>query len=366
MKLVYLYNQLGAGPVSISKILVRQLSCNQDYLFIVNDKISEKTKGNIFVVRAPKNFGKRIVLRFFVEWIFVPFTLIRYRICEIICFGNFNLIPFWGNRRVLVHHPYLVNDDELYQLNYRGVIIELVKRITFRIHNRIFPATTHIFQTQQFMDEAIHRYGIRQSQLLPNPVSDVFESFPSAAIENFNVVRAAELANGVIRIVYISRYYPHKYHCFFNELLVALRQKGFVPLLQITIDESLVDGDPDMIALLKRSDVENLGEIPQARLAAVYKRASICVFPSKIETYGNGLLEAAIFGLPVLTLARPFARDVLQKAYMPFRDAEEASNLIGQLCSDRSFYSERSTAAYRVGSIALRPAEWAKRMIGTD
>lgn len=51
--------------------------------------------------------------------------------------------------------------------------------------------------------------------------------------------------------------------------------------------------------------------IPYEKLLEVYTNAKGLLFPSRIESYGLPLIEAAIFGLPIIAADLPYSRDVL-------------------------------------------------------
>ena len=55
------------------------------------------------------------------------------------------------------------------------------------------------------------------------------------------------------------------------------------------------------------------GSVPYDELLTYYKRCNGLLFPSKIESFGIPLIEAAIFGLPIIASDLPYSHDVLSE-----------------------------------------------------
>ncbi|MBD5408322.1 MAG: glycosyltransferase family 4 protein [Treponema sp.] len=60
------------------------------------------------------------------------------------------------------------------------------------------------------------------------------------------------------------------------------------------------------------SVVDCIENIPYEELLSYYKRSDALLFPSKIESLGLPLVEAAMFGIPVVAADLPYAREVLE------------------------------------------------------
>ena len=58
--------------------------------------------------------------------------------------------------------------------------------------------------------------------------------------------------------------------------------------------------------------IKCIGSVPFDELLTYYKRANIILFPSKIETFGLPLIEASMFGTPIIASNLPYAREVLE------------------------------------------------------
>lgn len=60
------------------------------------------------------------------------------------------------------------------------------------------------------------------------------------------------------------------------------------------------------------SVIKCIGSIPYEELLTYYKRCDGLLFPSEIETFGLPLIEAAMFGKPIIAADLPYAREVLE------------------------------------------------------
>jgi glycosyltransferase involved in cell wall biosynthesis len=94
--------------------------------------------------------------------------------------------------------------------------------------------------------------------------------------------------------------------------------------IYFTLDK-LPDNLMQLIREHKLESVVNfLGAMPYDKLLRCYKSADALLFPSKIESFGLPLVEAACFGLPVVAARLPYAEEVLETYYNKyFVDADD-------------------------------------------
>ncbi len=154
--------------------------------------------------------------------------------------------------------------------------------------------------------------------------------------------------DGIFRLLYVSRYYPHKNHEYLVEL--AGRWKDFGSgkiLLQCTVDPDSAPGR--RLASRARSlgvddMIELLGELTSDELARRYREADALIFPSRMETFGNPLLEAMAHGLPVLAADRPYAHEICGDSalYFSLDRVDDARRKIEQLRLEQNRYADCS------------------------
>ena len=128
--------------------------------------------------------------------------------------------------------------------------------------------------------------------------------------------RRAWREDGVLRILYVSVYYPHKSPGDVCRLVELLERRGIRAHATITMTLEEVGRSPgsalDLIAMerLWRAGKLTLGRQPYGALPQVYDSHDIFVFPAVAETFGHPLAEALSSAIPVIAADTPVAREV--------------------------------------------------------
>ncbi|MFW6113567.1 MAG: glycosyltransferase family 4 protein, partial [Actinomycetota bacterium] len=90
-------------------------------------------------------------------------------------------------------------------------------------------------------------------------------------------------------------------------------------------------GRAELNRIVSHPGVKWLGHLPQRELEAVYRGASLFVYPSLYEGFGLPVLEAMVRGLPVVTSNTSSMREVGEEAAL-LVDPEDASDIRRALC----------------------------------
>ena len=144
----------------------------------------------------------------------------------------------------------------------------------------------------------VNRYGTRE-EMFANPMP-----------------RRSWRADGVLRLLMVSVYYPHKRPGDICRLVEQLEAQGIAAHATITMTLDEVRRSPgsalDWIAMerLLAAGKLTLGPIPYSELPALYASQDVFVFPAVAETFGHPLAEALSSGLPVIAADTPVAREV--------------------------------------------------------
>lgn len=126
---------------------------------------------------------------------------------------------------------------------------------------------------------------------------------------------------------------------------------------------------PSLEALAKRhgveADVRALGLVPEDRLAALYRSATLFAFPTRFEGFGLPLLEALALGVPAIASDLPVLREIAGDAarYCAPEDPAGWARAIAELTGDAAARAtlarrglERARAFdYRLAAEALLP-----------
>jgi glycosyltransferase involved in cell wall biosynthesis len=162
-------------------------------------------------------------------------------------------------------------------------------------------------------------------------------------VEAFDTVpRRAWRADGVLKILYVGVYYPHKVP---GDLVLAAEQlsaRGIPCRVRLTMDEAQIAATSGALWDLfhvRRGIAEGLvelGPIPYAQLPAAYAAHDLLAFPSISETFGHPLVEALSAHIPIVAADTAINREILGdcgRYYTPLRP-EEMAEAIRKLDSD--------------------------------
>jgi glycosyltransferase involved in cell wall biosynthesis len=356
MKIIYLYNQLGAGPLMISSLLINSFTVEDDVYVVANNIIKISNKGkNILILKSHNNLLVRLLFRLIIEIFVIPFVAWKYKAKSLLAFGNFNLIPFPIKKKVLIHHPYLVDDLALSKLPIKAYTVEKLKRFYFKLQVRLFKNNQYIAQTETFKKNLKSKFNLNNVELIPNPITDKI-NFPSD--ESFKrILKEKSNSLSELKLLYVSRYYPHKNHQFLIDLAKKLGQSDFKISILITVDINTLPSNLRN-EINQSSVLTNIGEIEQQHLNEVYRENHLCIFPSLTETFGNGLIEAAKFGLPTIAFDLPYIKDVLGENVTYIDSVESCITHIKLLMNDKSLYEMQSKNIYHYSSRFIDVDSW--------
>lgn len=372
--LINLYNQTAAGPKNISLNLISELmSDSKDacHFYIIVPDIQEysalSSTNNVHIIKLQKvnTFIAKVALRIYLDVILVPKLIKKYRITSMLAFGNFLLSPVSIKKVVLLHHPYLFDDLLIRKLPFFSKLIEKVKRFTFWI--TLKNVDVLVVQSQYVLD-AFKKVWANASVLLtiiPNPISKDFIAQSASEINFIVDQRVASLGDG-LTILYVSRFYPHKNHEFLLKVSSELSSANIRHKILVTVDPEISGADVFLNAVASEDlPIINLGEIKQIDLAEFYKTAHLFLFPSKSETFGNPLVEAMSYGLPVIAPSLEYAYSVVGESGTYYEPDNEKDCVfkITELIHDSSSYYKKSIDSHQAFKSYPNVADWSKRYI---
>jgi glycosyltransferase involved in cell wall biosynthesis len=112
------------------------------------------------------------------------------------------------------------------------------------------------------------------------------------------------------QFAYVAEAHPHKNHKALLQAWRLLLARGLRPGLHLTVTSAYPRVLAEIAALRQAgADVVNHG---YADPAPIYARCGYQIYPSLVESFGLGLLEAADAGCAVLAADRPYVRAVIE------------------------------------------------------
>jgi glycosyltransferase involved in cell wall biosynthesis len=145
--------------------------------------------------------------------------------------------------------------------------------------------------------------------------------------------------DGVLRMLFVSVYYPHKDPSTLVRATVALNRRGERAVARITMQEREFQPwacGPRDYRELTAPEVQpfiQLGQVAHSRIGEVNRDHDVIVFPSVSETFGFPLIEAMAMGRPVVAADTMINREICGPAALYFRpfDADALTNVLIEL-----------------------------------
>lgn len=154
----------------------------------------------------------------------------------------------------------------------------------------------------EFMKSGLSKYwGI-------SPYSvDLFPFFST------QIIPQQEIKRDKYSYYYISDGHPNKmHHHLLNAFAIASSTCSNIKL-HLTVSKQY----PELIQTIedfnkKGIAIENMGWCGKEKLKEIYQKGGFLIFPSSLESFGLGLIEAAQYGMPILASDLPFVHEVIR------------------------------------------------------
>lgn len=171
-----------------------------------------------------------------------------------------------------------------------------------------------------------------------NPYGTINDSFKPGP------QKRAWRADGVLRLLYVSVYYPHKVPRLLCQAVDKLNDMGIKSHATITISleecQEMRGSDLDYFIVKDALDrgIVTLGHHDYNNLPGLYRENDVFVFPSVSETFGHPMAEAMSTGIPVIVSETPVNREICGDAalyFKPFSYSELVERVL-ELDADQS------------------------------
>jgi glycosyltransferase involved in cell wall biosynthesis len=219
-----------------------------------------------------------------------------------IYFGNLPPIVRSTNSMVYFHNRYLLLDSKsLYRESFSLFIKYSLQKIyiNYFIRNVDFVGC----QNKKIKKDFVDKYNFTNVELLP--------FYGSCNQKN-------QLHEKIYDFCYVSLAYPHKNHKLLFEALEILGKKRLSISVVVTIQEEKKDliNQLNQINTLYKIKIINLGEITKEEVCALYEKTKCMIFPSTIETFGLGLVEAVEMGLDVIAADLSYTHEAISTSFL--------------------------------------------------
>lgn len=149
-----------------------------------------------------------------------------------------------------------------------------------------------VFQSNNALTKFISEYTFKQ---------DNCKVFPFYKEKQISEVKKLKIRKIPKSFVYISLDYPHKNHALLLDVWEALLSDGYAPSLILTIpfdNQRLCDRIEALNS--KGCQIQNHGLVEYRHCLELTSTAEFCIYPSKSESLGLGLVESHLLGNKII------------------------------------------------------------------
>jgi glycosyltransferase involved in cell wall biosynthesis len=226
----------------------------------------------------------------------------KSKFTNVLCFGNIPpTVKLDAKVYTYFHNVLFIKTTSYYSIKSRVKFWIKGQIIKFFKNNTDF----WVVQTKVVKLELANNWKVNQVQILILPIYN-------SSIGIFNNKDTAFLSRPKIQFLYVSDGHPYKNHGLLIEAFIKLYNTYKSVELILTVGNNYPELQ-NRIELLNQKGIPiiNAGLIPKNKLLDFYINADIFIFPSLVESFGLGMIEAAQFEIPILASNLPFVHEVI-------------------------------------------------------
>jgi glycosyltransferase involved in cell wall biosynthesis len=269
----------GGGLVLLNYLISSLEKAELEYLVLINNENNESYRykaifnGNYLLSRNK----------------FLKDCMKYYQPSTLFCFGNFAPNFKITNCRVItyVHNSLMTiskKDQHLrLKLNFRN----LIKMYYFnKTKNN---AHLFLFQKEQVINEFARFYSIDKQKMKKIPFFDS---------EQLNLLDSSFKIED--QFIYPSNYSSHKNFELLISIWEELAKANYYPMLILTIDAPKKLAKKINELVKKGVQIKNMEEIQHKKMLHLIAQSTFCIYPSKVESFGLGLIESSFLNCKII------------------------------------------------------------------
>ncbi|XZF15380.1 glycosyltransferase [Chitinophagaceae bacterium MMS25-I14] len=302
---------------------------------------------NVHMIYVPERFHSNWA----VKWYYNRFVFRKWAkqlaIDRIVSLGNIAFPSAGILQLLLIQNAYLLHES--------GPVWERMNAGS-RLYNRFMIAYTkanlrhaHSFalQTKLIQRQFCTTFNIPADKtfIIPN----VLPAFP-AGNENHALTKSE---NG-IRLLVLSKYYPHKNLEILLPLARLIQEKKLPITISITISQVESAGAAAFAQQVKQQHTEKIilltGHVSHKDIPAIYEQHDALLLPTLLESFSGSYLEAMHFRKPIFTSDLDFAKEICGDAAYYFDPLQPSSilDIITQAFADPEKMQQKIAAGSRL------------------
>lgn len=296
MQVLYAPNIHQGGGLTLLIPLLSSLAERNDVYYILDHRISsmiERLKLDASNIRWVKStLLSRLASEVF---IYLEFN----RDAKFLCMAS--LPPLFSRNRqatVFIQNRYLIDYVSLSEFQLGTRIRLTMERIWLRLSLR--QINSFVVQTETMRKKLLDVFN-RGAEVKP---------YCNLQID----IQYDHKKNHLYDFIYVASGEEHKNHRRLLEAWVILAKKGRYPGLCLTLSKERF---PELCECISEKAREHglsiaiVGELPYSDVIKLYQDSAALIFPSKFESFGLPLLEAAVIGMPILASECDYVEDVV-------------------------------------------------------
>ena len=299
----------GGGLVLLNYLISSLEKAELNYLVLINNENNESYRykaifnGNYLLSRNK----------------FLKDCIKHYQPSTLFCFGNFAPNFKVKNCRVItyVHNSLMtITKNEQYiwlKLNFRN----LIKIYYFNKTKK--NAQLFLFQKEQVLNEFARFYGIDKQKM---------KKIPFFNSEHLNLIDSSVKIED--QFIYPSNFSAHKNHELLISIWEELAKSNYYPTLILTINAPKKLENKINELVKKGVQIKNVGEIQHDKMLNLIAQSTFCIFPSKVESFGLGLIESSFLNCKIIVSEKIKTEIIYQEVNYTINEA-----LISQLLSNK-------------------------------
>ena len=283
------YINAGGGKALLQELLM-SLRGSEGVCLLRDIRIEDVDTMGFQVYDIPPNEGART--RFYRKY--------RQHLTRVLCFGNVPP-PFRLNADVAVYFHNMLLCQTVPEIGWVRRIKAAMKMTYIRHNSR--NADRFLVQSQAVLEALARRL----------PAGTRIEEMPFYTPQSAIEASTSSMMSRWGKFAYVSNAYPHKNHRTLIQAWALLARRGLFPELHLTISGHY----PEIYARIEvaravGANITNHGFTDPAHL---YQQCGYQIFPSLMESFGLGLVEAAESGCAVIASNRPYVYQVVKPTH---------------------------------------------------
>jgi glycosyltransferase involved in cell wall biosynthesis len=334
----------GGRTVALNLINAAAPLMQDDALYIIAptgvgfESLTKHTNITLLPLPASFNYSWLTKLRF--NYRNFPKWCKRLKIDKVVSLGNV-AFPFKGKPHLLyIQLPHLVYHESpaWKQMDARSFLKNSLmdQYVAFHMRN----ATSFAVQTEVMKQRLIARFKVPEDvHIVPNaPIdTDTSEVVPFEFPEE----------NTPWKLLFLSKYYPHKGYEILCELGRIIRDNGIPLRISLTLSKDESAGAAGILKDIKEAGltdiIQNIGNVRLDEVGKVVSAHDGVFLPSLMESFSGAYAEAIHYQRPLFTSHYDFATELLGDAafYFDPLKAQNIADVLANAIKDRDIVREK-------------------------